>query len=446
MRNGRIFIRGTISAALAGVLTITVWCLPVKSQEKYDSTQRDKVRDMLRDVAKAMRKNYYDPSFHGVDMEARYKTAEERILKAEHLAQGFAAIFAALDPLNDSHTFFVPPTRPVRFDYGYQMQMVGDRCFVTAIRPKSDASEKLKLGDEVLEIEGYRPTRGTLGKMEQYYHQFSPRLAMHFKVRSAEGQERAAEVTAKVQERKLVTDLTNDHDFRQYILELQTMGNLLRERYVEFSDAFMIWKMPQFNLSDDGVDHMFGLARKHQTLILDLRGNPGGHVKTLETVVGEAFDHDVVIAKRVGRKPDLKPLEAKSRGSHAFTGKLIVLIDSRSASAAELFARVVQLEKRGTVIGDLSSGSVMESQLYPMQQGLDSKILYGASITDADLVMTDGKSLEHNGVTPDETILPTAADLAAGRDPVLVRAAELAGVKLEPAQAGKMFPVEWMPE
>ncbi len=139
----------------------------------------------------------------------------------------------------------------------------------------------------------------------------------------------------------------------------------------------------------------------------------------------------------------MKPQVAKSMGRNVFTGKLVVLVDSKSASASELFARIVQLEKRGTVLGDHSAGSVMESKHYSYKIGTEIVVFYGASITDADLVMTDGKSLEHNGVTPDEIVLPTAADLAGHRDPVMAHAAELLGAKLSPEQAGEFFPFEW---
>ena len=111
--------------------------------------------------------------------------------------------------------------------------------------------------------------------------------------------------------------------------------------------------------------------------------------------------------------------------------------------SARIFARVMQLEKRGTVIGDRSSGAVMQSKLYPFEMGAESIITYAVSITDADLIMTDGKSLEHVGVTPDELLLPTAADLAAKRDPVMARAAALAGIEMTPEKAGTLFPIEW---
>ncbi len=120
----------------------------------------------------------------------------------------------------------------------------------------------------------------------------------------------------------------------------------------------------------------------------------------------------------IKRRKETKPILAKAR-KDVFTGKLVVLIDSESGSAAELFARLIQLEKRGTVIGDRSAGAVMRAMFYDHQAGLDVIVPYGVSVTDADIVMSDGNSLEHVGVLPDEIKLPTPADMAAKRDPVL---------------------------
>jgi carboxyl-terminal processing protease len=205
----------------------------------------------------------------------------------------------------------------------------------------------------------------------------------------------------------------------------------------------MIWKVPQLLLNSDEIEKAIGKARKHTALILDLRGNPGGNFDSLTLMVGSLFDRDIKIADRVGRNAP-KALIAK-HAAHPCEGKLIVLVDGDSASAAELLARVVQLEHRGAVIGDKTAGAVMETIIHPERMDVDSIFGYGIAVTDANLIMSDGKSLEKTGVVPDEELLPTGADLAAGRDPVLSRAAESVGVKLDPVEAGKMFPFEWKP-
>jgi C-terminal processing protease CtpA/Prc len=139
----------------------------------------------------------------------------------------------------------------------------------------------------------------------------------------------------------------------------------------------------------------------------------------------------------------LEPIIAKKRGSDPFAGKVVVLIDSQSGSAAELFARVLQIEKRGTVIGDRSAGAVMRSIGHPHRLGTDTVIPFSIGITDADVIMIDGKSLERAGVTPDEIKLPTAMDMAAGRDPVLAYAISWLGGTITPEKAAALFPQEW---
>jgi len=424
-----------VSAALATA--------PAAAQilDKYD---RERGKQMVRDVAEAMHKHYYDPTYHGVDMDMHFQAAIDQVEKATNLGMVFGSIAAALDDLNDSHTFFVPPSRSTRRETGFVAQMVGDRCFITAVRPGTDAIEKLAPGDEVLTWEGYRPVRDTMWKLDYAFNRIYARPSLHLGIRKPDGSQQLVEVATKAKEEKRVLDLTEPgSDYFQLLRDEENEDRLNRQRFVEYGEKLVIWKMPQFEMTDEETDRIMKQARGHQFLAIDLRGNPGGLVKTLQYLVGSVMDHDVTIATRKGRKPGLKPIVAKSRGSAVFPGKLIVLVDNRSASAAELFARVVQLEHRGTVLGDHSSGMVMESLFWRFSQGTDTKIFYGASITEADLLMGDGKSLEHNGVTPDEVILPTQADIAQERDPVLSRVAELAGVALDATAAGKLFPIEW---
>ena len=405
---------------------------------------RDRALFMLEDVAKDVEKHYYDPSFHGVDWDATVLEAKQKIKSETSLNLALAHIAAALISLDDSHTFFLPPPRPYVHDYGFQMEMIGDRCYVIRVRPGSDAETKgLKPGYEVLTLNGYQPERTTLWKMEYRYNTLRPEPGLRLTVRDVQGQQRQVDVMAKFKQLQRVRDVTGEHIW-DVVREEETTQHLARVRWAAVGDDLWVLKFPPFRFDQSEVESMIGRARKRPALIVDLRGNPGGAVDTLKFLLGGMFESEVKIADRVGRK-ESKPEVAKSK-AHIFTGKLVVLVDSRSASAAELFARVVQLEKRGVVVGDHSSGSVMEAKRYINKVGEDRVVYFGAEITEADLVMSDGKSLEHTGVTPDELVLPTAADLAAGRDPVLSRAAALLGTKLAPEDAGKAFPYEWPAE
>lgn len=430
--------------AATGIFLLIPASLVVQAQQPVSGLDRERGRLMLKMVKDDIKKNYYDPTFRGMDLEARFKTSEQKINEATSLAQVLGIIAQTLIELEDSHTFFIPPSRSYSVEYGWKMQMIGDKAYVVAVKPGSDAEAKgLKEGDEVFSIDGFGPRRENIWKINYSYHSLRPRSGVALAITKPDGRELQLDVMAKVKQGKRVLDLT-DNDLFNLIRKEETESRLQRHRYVTSDPRLAIWKMPAFDLEPHKVDDLMGKFKKSKGLVLDLRGNSGGYELTLLRLIGNFFDREIKVGD-LKRRKESKPIVARSRGEDVFPGKLVVLIDSESGSAAELFARVVQLEKRGTVIGDRSAGAVMRSKTQSHQIGIDVVAFFGVSVTDADIAMTDGKSLERIGVTPDETKIPTPGDLAAKRDPVLAYAVSLLGGKMTPEAAGALFPLEWKP-
>lgn len=441
-------ILAAISAVMALLsLIVMSFCGTASAQvasHTMTNFDRDRAQAMLQDVANDVRKHYYDPNLHGVDWNAKVQEAKDKIAKETTLNMAFAHIAAALDSLNDSHTFFVPPPRPYHTEFGWHLQIIGDRCLIVRTRPQSDADAKgIRPGDELLSLNGFHPVRDTIWKMEYAFGILRPQPGFHLRVRTPSGDERTADVATIFRASPHLTNLTDPNNWQRFELDWEDQEHLLAPRFAEPSPGIIVVKFDEFFLAEDQIENIVSRAQRSGSLVLDLRGNPGGAVETAKGLLGAMFDHEVKIGDRITRNGS-KPLTVKAGLGHRhFDGKLVVLIDSKSSSASEIFARVIQLEQRGTVIGDRSSGLVMESLPYTHQMGTDVVTFYGASITEANILMKDGKSLEHAGVTPDEVVLPQATDLANGRDPVLARAIEFLGGKLSPDDAGKLFPYRW---
>lgn len=79
-----------------------------------------------------------------------------------------------LDVLNDSHTFFTPPSRSYHVDYGYRLQMYDDNCFVTSVQPSTDAESKIHPGDQVLAHNNYAVNRADFWKMNDCFNRLAP--------------------------------------------------------------------------------------------------------------------------------------------------------------------------------------------------------------------------------------------------------------------------------
>lgn len=436
----RIFVLLSFQLILACVLPEACPLWASDNNLRMGAAQRDQAEECVKKVEQILKDSYYDPSFHGMDLKARAAEAIDRIHRADTLSETYGIIAWMLEPLNDSHTFFLPPRRPYDIQNGWELGFIGDRCFITSVQSGSDAdSQGVKPGDEVLSLEGYPVTRDNLWKLQYAFEALAPSSAIHFTLRSPNGEVRNLLVNAKVEKlSKVVDPFWSPEDY----IRSKDYQRVLESRVIESTDGLAIWKLPEFGVDTD-VDRCIRQVRKHDKLILDLRNNPGGVETVISRLLASVFDRDLQVGERLKRH-DVKPWEIKTRGvNDIYSGKLVVLIDSRSASAAEIFARVVQIEKRGLVVGDRSSGKVMEARQAYISAGHYSPLFASMSVTVSDIRLRDGKSLENNPVVPDVIVLPTPDDLRAGRDPVLARAAAELGVSLTAEQAGKLLPNVW---
>lgn len=434
------------------LFVVVVMMLPLaflKAQQSAPATEprpgaiskldRERALGILDNVSKGIQENYYGPKLNGVDWDAAIAKAKVKIAQANSLNDALAQVAVAVSALNDSHTTFRPPHRPFSLDFGFQYQMIWSRCFVTHVKSGSDAEAKgLKAGQELLSIDGVTPHRPNLWSIEYLNYVLDPRPEMMVEVQGPAEEKKKLIVEAKVTSMSDLAYRPGAGILYDLIRKDENLEHLMRMQWVQMGDV-VILKFPWFYYDADTFYVLGGKIHKAKALIVDLRGNSGGAEETLTYFVGMFFDQDLKMFDRVQRKKTV-PRIAKSEHHIYFPGKLIVLVDSESASAAELFARIMQLEKRATVIGDRSSGLVMEASNFDF---FSSGVDYGAEITIANLIMSDGKSLEHRGVNPDETLFPDPSDLAAGRDPVLAHAAQELGVGLTPELAGKLFPYEW---
>ncbi|HEY2895652.1 MAG TPA: S41 family peptidase [Gemmatimonadaceae bacterium] len=398
---------------------------------------------MLDIVRKQIAERYFDSTYGGVDMRSAYDSASAHITNAigPDAALGAVAWYAL--QLDDSHTFFAPPSQTVSVEYGWNMMMSGDSCFVSSVKQGSDAEHQgVRVGDQLVSINGASPTRENLWQINYLYRVLRQQPSLHVVMRAPGLEPRQLDLAAKVRQRGAIVDLTGadgGRDIGRMIREGEQEAEQYRGLYLDVADQVMIWKMPTFDIRLDEVRDALRRARKRKALIIDLRGNSGGYIQTLLELIKQV-SRDSVVVGTLRERLKTSQLVAKGAGNEAYAGPLYVLVDSRSASASEIFARTMQLSGRGKVLGDRTAGAVMEARYYPLSLGIETIMAFGVQITDADVVMSDGGRLERVGVTPDELLLPTATQLASKRDAVLARALTLAGIPTDAARAGALYP------
>ncbi len=402
---------------------------------------RDVSLAALDEMKAILEEFYYDPKYHNIELKARINTAKERIKTLQYNWQMYRVLAQVLLDFDDSHTYLLMPPRPDHYDFGFDMQMIGANCFVTRVKADGAAKQAgIEAGDQILMIRNFAPSRADLWKMVYVLYYLDPINKLELKVKKPSGETNT--VTLKA------TTMT-DKEFREKVKQQKEKRKNEAYKCQELNETAIACKLLTFAVEPDVVDKMMKEVSKYPKFILDLRGNGGGLGITARRLLSYFFDHEVKISENIKRKKT-ETEKTKFLGEKTYKGEVAVLIDSESGSASEITARVLQIEKRAKIYGDVSAGAVMGSYRLFFDKVFDKfKHLYlvrlGMSVTVEDVIMSDGSRIEKVGVIPDEFLKPTALGLAQKTDAVLAYVAKKIGVNISQEKAGSfgfLVPVE----
>jgi carboxyl-terminal processing protease len=136
----------------------------------------------------------------------------------------------------------------------------------------------------------------------------------------------------------------------------------------------------------DGTDPL-------DALVIDLRGCPGGELTAALELAGDFLEEGSVLV--VATDDDGDETVHRARGGALYKFPLVVLVDRRTASAAEVFAGALQAHGRAFIVGEPSYG---KGSAQALLSGIDHGVHYA---TVATLTLPNGAPIEGQGVTPD---------------------------------------------
>jgi carboxyl-terminal processing protease len=170
-------------------------------------------------------------------------------------------------------------------------------------------------------------------------------------------------------------------------------GNIGYIRITEFSE----------HTGDQFIDALNGLLKKNiDSLVLDLRDNPGGIIDSAVEVAEPFFRHGELIVYTQGRKPSEREDYKSENDQDPLDLPVAVLINEGTASAAEIVTGALKDTGRAVVVGERSFGKGSVQSLIKLRNG------DALRLTVAHYFTPSGAIIHEKGIAPQVEVVMTA--------------------------------------
>lgn len=373
-----------------------------------------------------VRDTHWDPDLNGVDWEAARSKYRPRVLAARSMSSAREPMREMLQELGQSHFRVIPGAAEVEPEesltdrigsVGLSVRVIDGRALVTRVWPQMPASDAgIRQGWELVAVGRTSVNQHLRGASQRFAN---PASSASFAVAEllvdAIGQRQTLAFEDGSGQR-VVHSLTYTEPLGEAVGfgHMRQVHSYIQSRtlaagrvgYLEFN----LFLNPPILMS--AMEDLVQDCEACTGIILDLRGNPGGLGALAMGIAGFfVAESGQSLGSMMTRDVNFNFIVFPR--ARPFRGKLAVLVDSMSASTAEILAGGLQDLQRARLFGERTAGAALPSQIVALPNG--DRLQHAV----ANFVRPDGRSLEGVGVMPDELIVPSQVELLLGQDPVL---------------------------
>ena len=353
------------------IWTVTLLALAVilvlARRPVYTPSDSDEMQPLLRPLVE---------TYHLIQ-DKGYHPNEDR-----DLIRGAAGGMAAAA---DEYSSYISPDRAENFQHrmdgkergvGLHLEQVGRQIRAYQVVPGSPASRAtVAIGDAVLTIDGQDVEGMTAAQAERLVNDGPSGTVVRLDLVGLDDKVRTVTL-----------------DRREF--KVESVGGLLRRddgrwSYLACTDPPIAYVRVREFVRDTVEEVQVALRQVDapRGLVLDLRDNPGGQF-SVAVEVADLFLREGPIVTLVDKSGKGAPYMARPVGSYPEELRLIVLVDSRTASAAEIVAGALAFNRRAVLVGTRTRGKAAIQGMFRLPDGMGEM-----NLTTAEFLLGEGRSI-----------------------------------------------------